>query len=482
MTPKRSKVAGSRRCGLYVRISKDRANEVSTDVQREACAKYAKDRGWAVVEVFEDVGRSAFKANTKRPAFDEMVESVKEGSVDTVVAYKLDRLSRSVRDFSNLAQTLTENGAEFVSVTESFDTTTPMGRAMVSIASVFAELESAVKSERISDALAHRRARGSATNGPRPFGLSADRKKVVAREAKLIGEAARRVLSGGALNEILRDWNGRGIKTTRGNEWSSRGLVYVLTNPTTAGLRDVEGTLVAGTMPAALDRKTWERVAAVLSDPSRRKNNSNRLAHLLTGIVRCGRCGTPMAAKPHKAGWRYVCTVRKGHDACGGVSVDGAKVDGLVADSVVYRIDSDAVRKARTTPGGNGHDELALIEDDLEQVATDFGAGLLSRREWQAARAALESRKAEVAETRASGRESATFARLASAKNVGASWAALDFATQRTILTRTLVERMTVDGIDSDDVIARRTKRLKERPDSDQHITVEDRLDIKWKV
>lgn len=475
-----AKHLAARRCGLYIRISKDRANEVSTDVQRETCAKYAADRGWAVVDVFEDIGRSAFKANTKRPAFEAMVDAVKDGTVDTLVAYKLDRVSRSVRDFSNLAATLTDHGAEFVSVSESFDSTTPMGRAMVSIASVFAELESAVKSERITDALAHQRARGSVTNGPRPFGLTADRKKLEPREAKVIRDAAKRIQAGGALRQIVADLNDRGITTARGGQWSRRALAYVLTSPTTAGLRDIDGTLVAGTMAAPLDRDTWNEVRAVLADPSRRTREGNAVLHLLTGVVLCGRCGTPMAAKPHQAGWRYVCGPRKGYDGCGTVSIDGAKVDDLVTQAMIYRLDSDAVRKAgRRAPMSTVVD---TIDDDLEQLAADFGAGLLSRREWMAARSGLETRRDEMAQARVTGRTSAAFMKLTSAKDIGMAWAKLDVATQRGILTRTLVERIAVDGAGDPETFARRDQRLAKVAESDQHVTADDRLDIRWKV
>ncbi len=344
--------------------------------------------GWAVVEVFADVGRSAYKANVRRPAFESMVEAVTAGEIDTVIVWKLDRISRSVRDFSNFSHLLGDHGAEFVSVTEGFDTTTGIGKAMITITSAFAELESDVKSERIRDALAYQRARGSATNGPRPFGLSADRKTVDKAEAKLLREAAKRVIGGDSLREIVRDWNGRGIVTARGGEWGRRGLAFVLANPTTAGLRTIDGSLVAGTMPGALDRATWDQLQTVLSDPARRMGTTNTTLHLLTGVVRCGACGAPMAAKPHREGWRYVCAPRKGYEACGRVSIDGAKVDHLVSGAVVAVIsESDAVHKAGTPSRSGAKPAATSIDDDLEALAADFGAGLLSRREWMAARA-----------------------------------------------------------------------------------------------
>jgi DNA invertase Pin-like site-specific DNA recombinase len=443
MVAKRRTAPTARRVGIYVRISKDRANEVSTDVQRKACTAYASERGWQVVEVFEDVGRSAFKANVRRPEFERMVEHVEAGLIDTVIAYKLDRLARSVRDFANLAATLDDNRAEFVSVTESFDTTTPMGRAMVSIASVFAELESAVKSERIGDAMAHLRAQGAATHGPRPFGLSADRKQLDPTEAKLIRDAAKRVMAGASLREIVAGWNAEAVPTSRGGSWNRRGLAHVLTNPTTAGLREIDGSLVPGTMPAVLDRATWDSVRAILRDPDRTTGGTNDVVHLLTGIVTCERCKTPMATKGHKAGFRYACAPRKGHeDACQGVSIDGSKLDALIGDAIAFRIDTKDVRNALRKPR-NRQDDLAAIDDDLEALAADFGAGLLSRREWEAARAGLEARRVEAADERAGRRVDAYTKKLADAADIGKAWKRLDVNAQRSVM-RTLIESVSV--------------------------------------
>jgi DNA invertase Pin-like site-specific DNA recombinase len=442
MTTKRSTTRKARRAAVYLRISKDRDNEISTEVQRKACRDYCRSRGWKVVDEYQDIGRSAFKRNVRRPGFEAMVETVEAGDVDTVVAYRLDRVARSVRDFANLAALLDENGAEFVSVAEQFDGTTPMGRAMVSVASVFAELESAVKSERIGDAMAHQRASGAPTHGPRPFGLTADRKATVPAEARLIRAGAKRVLAGDSLRAIAADLNAKGSRTARGSEWSRRSIAHVLCSPTTAGLRDVDGVLVGGTMPTVLDRATWDQVRSMLEDPARRNGTTNATLHLLTGVVTCSTCGTPMASKPHRFGRRYACAPRKGHDACQSVSINAEKVDELVTDAVLYRVDSPAVRKAARN-GGNRCDELARIEADLEALAADFGRGLLTRGEWQAARVGLDERRAELETERVTGRVKAAVRSLANAKDVRAAWDALDVESRRTVV-RALTKTVTI--------------------------------------
>ncbi len=217
----------------------------------------------------------------------------------------------------------------------------------------------------------------------------------------------------------------------------------MLKSPTTAGLRDVDGVLVEGTMPAVLDRPTWDKVAAVLGDPDRNRNGNNAPVHLLTGIVTCAQCGTPMATKPHKAGSRYVCAPRKGYDACQGVSIDGTKTDDLISAAIVHSLDSPAVRKAMQKPERSRADVLAGIDDDLAAVALEFGEGRLSRREWQAARVALETRRSEAEANVSRVSHSAAVRKLAGARDIGKAWVALDVHVQRTIL-RVLADTVTV--------------------------------------
>lgn len=378
-----------RRVGIYVRISKDRADEVSTDVQVKVCRDYARERGWQVVDTYTDRGRSAFKANVKRPAYDRLLDDLEAGAVDTLLVYRLDRMSRSLADFETVWQRIERAGGEFVSVSDGFDTTTAMGTAMRQIAGVFAQLESGIKSERIRDWHEHRAANGAAPTGPRAFGYGPGR-EVVKDEATLIRDAARQVNRGASLRSIVADWNGRGVTTANGKPWSSRALRHVLTNPHTAGLRVIDDVLVEGDWQPVLRRSTWEQVVEVLNDPARRSTTGPTRKHLLSGIARCASCGTPMGVKPNSAGPRYTCLPRAGHDACGKVSIAVADTDTAVRDAV-----RDAIDRGDLDAQLVQHDAPALVaslEADLEALAADHGAGTISRAEWQAARAGLQER------------------------------------------------------------------------------------------
>jgi DNA invertase Pin-like site-specific DNA recombinase len=394
-----TKTDGVRRVLVYVRISKDRANEISTDVQEKTARRYARDKGWQVVGVYIDRGRSAFKSNARRPEYERMLADLEAGVGDTILVYRLDRLSRSAADFGVLWRRLERAAAEFVSVNDSFDTTTAMGKAMLQIAVVFAELESGIKSERIRDWHEERAARGAVPTGPRQFGYT-DGRTVVADEAALIRDAARRIVKGtGTVKGIVAEWNAAGWRSSTGNAWARQTFRGLLTNPHTAGLRRVDGELVPGNWKPVLPRALYDDVCAVLQDPGRRTGNGSKRRYLLSGIVRCGVCGTPMAVKGHVSGVRYACLPRSGYQACGKVSIEIERTDLLVLAAVKERFGADDVKAALKTA-----DPAAVVdalEDELEQLARDYGNGGIGPAEWRAARAGLEERLAHARETAA---------------------------------------------------------------------------------
>ena len=119
---------------IYARQSVDKKDSLSIEGQVEQCRRYAGDSA----TVFKDKGYSG--KNTKRPAFAELIKAVKDGKVEKIFVYRLDRFSRSIADFSRLWELLERNGVEFYSATENFDTSTPIGRAMLNIVLVFAQL------------------------------------------------------------------------------------------------------------------------------------------------------------------------------------------------------------------------------------------------------------------------------------------------------------------------------------------------------
>ena len=150
---------------IYARQSLDKKDSLSIEGQIELCQRFAGEEAC----VFQDKGFSG--KNTKRPAFQELMDQVRVGSIQKILVYRLDRFSRSIADFSLIWRELEEHGVEFQSVTENFDTSSPMGRAMLNVVMTFAQLERETTAERVKDNYYHRFQLGAWPGGPAPFGF-----------------------------------------------------------------------------------------------------------------------------------------------------------------------------------------------------------------------------------------------------------------------------------------------------------------------
>jgi site-specific DNA recombinase len=417
------------KCAIYVRVSVDRPEETSTTTQEARAREYAERRGWKVIEVYEDKGRSAFKREVRRPALDRLMADIDAGIIDAVVVWKLDRWCRSLTEFGTLWDRLKAAGCEWASVTEQFDTTSAMGKAMVGVAVLFAELESGIKSERLNEWHRHREAVGSPPTIRPTFGYGPGWKpdKIA---APLVRKAAADLLNGGSVRSIIRAWNDAGILTTRGNQWSRLSLLKCLRSPSIAGLREVDGTLIEGTWKPIMDRETWQRVNDLLSDPVRRTNGGGT-RKMLSGILHCSLCDGPMGHRGHNAGPRYVCKPSFEDSGCGSLSIDASIADEYLRTAVITAV-------AGGLPAVEIHDpgEVDRLEGELSALAADYGNGIVSRAEWQAARVGLEARIREAIE-RASRATAAVPADLETA------WPKLSVEQRRSIIL-TLVEKVTV--------------------------------------
>jgi site-specific DNA recombinase len=207
----RAEVKRKVRCAIYCRKSSEEGLEQSfnsLDAQREACAAYIdsqRHEGWlALDDRYDDGGYSG--GTLERPALQRLIRDIEAGRVDTVVCYKIDRLSRSLTDFAKLVEVFERNSVTFVSVTQSFCTTTSMGRLTLNILLSFAQFEREVIGERIRDKFAASRAKGLWMGGRPPLGYDVrDRKLVVnPTEAELVRLIFRRFLDLGSALLLIR--------------------------------------------------------------------------------------------------------------------------------------------------------------------------------------------------------------------------------------------------------------------------------------
>src|ERR1700745_3280776 len=211
------------RCAIYTRKSTEHNLDLtftSLDAQREACEAYIKSQaheGWTLVrDRFDDGGLSG--ASLDRPALQNLLDQVRTRRVDIIVVYKVDRLTRSLADFAKLVDLFDEHEVSFVSVTQSFNTTSSMGRLTLNVLLSFAQFEREVIGERVRDKIAASKRKGIWVGGPVPLGYKSVAKKlvVVEEEAELVRKIFAEYLRLGSIRGLAEVLSGAGVKPHTG--------------------------------------------------------------------------------------------------------------------------------------------------------------------------------------------------------------------------------------------------------------------------
>ena len=283
------------KAALYIRVSTDRQAEEgdSLEEQESELKKYCEFRKFHIKNIYIERGKSG--GNTKRPEYQKLIKDMQAQRINTVVVKKLDRLSRSLLDFEALMVIMQTHEVEFISIRESFDTTTAMGKAMLRIALVFAQLEREQTSERISDVMQYRASLGHFNGGQPPFGYVALNKELMISNqqkplVELIYKRFLETLSIMAVVNYLNDTKQFSIKKT---PWTDSQILYILRNPTYKGFVIWKGNLYPGLHQPIIAPSLWDRVAAIFEST---KSNLGRTKSELTlqKLVICGACSTPL--------------------------------------------------------------------------------------------------------------------------------------------------------------------------------------------
>jgi DNA invertase Pin-like site-specific DNA recombinase len=284
-----------RRCAVYTRKSSEEGLEQdfnSLHARREACEAFIKSQtgeGWRLLKShYDDGGISG--ATMERPALQRLLEDIRNGLVDVVVVYKVDRLTRSLADFAKMVELFDAYGISFVAVTQQFNTTTSMGRLTVNVLLSFAQFEQEVTGERIRDKIAASKRKGMWMGGRPPLGYDVHERRLIVNQAEA---------------ELVQQIYRRYLKLGSGGKSFSRGALYeLLSNPLYIGEISHKQERHPGQHEPIVKRELWEEVQQLLREGTRRSGEaaSKALSSPLAGkgsmntASRCMRRERPKAA------------------------------------------------------------------------------------------------------------------------------------------------------------------------------------------
>jgi len=467
------------RIATYTRISTDEDRQpFSLAAQADRLENYVKVQdGWRIVRRFTD---SASGATLERPGLRDALQEARAGVYELLLVYRVDRLSRNVRQLAQVADELEKAGVALRSATEPFDTSSPAGKMMLQMLGVFAEFERATIVERISAGMERAASQGGWVVGRVPYGYLRDRGTNLIHPAEPQADVVRRIFAMYAEGQmgaarIADVMNAEGHRTKNGTPFCARIVLSVLNNPIYAGRVEFRGTIHPGLHTPIVDQATFESVVRILEErgESQALKRGHPSDYVLSGVIRCGRCrkayvGT--SARGRKGLYHYyVCSTRYryGTGFCSGDRLPKDGLEDAVIEQMrdVYRntslieeaIAQNALEDAQPTEDASRRlagvrQELAGATRSLDRYFGAFEEGSLSPADCQeritklkAHIDALTAEEASLAEKAAEGPEE-----IPSACDI-AEWATdLDTllragsAQQRKALMRLLVKELRV--------------------------------------
>ncbi len=362
---------------IYARQSIDKKDSISIDTQIDLCKRYCCGE----YRIYSDKGWSG--KNLDRPKFKQLLSDIKNGGIDKLVVYKLDRISRSLNDFSNLMEVFRQYGVEFASTVETFDTSTPIGRAMLGIIMVFAELERENILLRVKDNYYARGEKGLYLGGIPIYGFDKIPAKLNGiKTSMLIPNVDMTTVeyifgayreSGCSLGDIVKVLNEQGVESPNGTLWDSSKVSRLLRSPTYVGadmevyryfkdkgakisnpVEDFTGehgcflygkreanerkytdvrahVLSLGLHEGVIASELWLDVQRKLDGNSQIKKGKSGSYSWLSGMIKCGKCGYAMRVMNGKY---FYCSGKANHRLCEGI--DG-KPEIADVEQAVYR-------------------------------------------------------------------------------------------------------------------------------------------------
>jgi site-specific DNA recombinase len=413
---------------IYCRVStKEQSSEdhYSLDNQEQRCRDYLSMKRWRLHQMRKDV---ASGKNSERAGFQDLLTAIRNDQLDVVLVYRLDRLSRNVRDIYDFLDLIRERNVGFVSVTEGFDTTTAMGRAMLGVSAVFAQLTREMISENTKDGLLRRAEAGLYTgNTAMLYGYSYDQQKGLLVSHETETPVLRQIFdwfteSKWGCVKITKMLNVRRIPSKTGGQWNATTVANILRNPVYCGQVRKGDKIIAGQHEGIISQEQFDAAQAIIQSRAPLAPRSHRSPHLLSGIVHCGICGrsfrshtlTPKNAKGEKGKYlfyRHPNIVKMEKGMCTPIAKSAPRLESAVVAKIREAAQSDllqqmALDEVRSRMGSNHvpvvelRDKLALelaqLADKFTQWADRLDSGKIDEEQFDQQNRRLLQRKQEL--------------------------------------------------------------------------------------
>lgn len=400
--------------GRYLRISDDPEHEAKGVArQDEDLIAFIESAGGIVGPVYNENDTGAYKKKRVRlpdgtivyrvirPVWQDILSDLRAGVIGAAGVYDLDRLARDPRDLEDAIEVVEHYRRPIVGVTGGFDLVTDNGRFAARILVAQANKASADTARRVARKHLQQQQNGVPTGGRRPFGWNDDKRTLNEPEAAELRSAVERIIGGWPSSAVVVDWNKRGVKPTRAEQWHQSSLVGLLKNPRICGLRargvkefdsasgitrhslevvrNVDGTPVVGQWEPIVSVEDWEAVNAALraraTAPGPRPIGHNAWRYLLSGFLRCGECGKPLRGMSNASrkqngypGHVYACA-STAQGGCGRVARHGPKCDEYVTQAVLAKVELELSGATETEPGPWPREtELAAVTADIADL------------------------------------------------------------------------------------------------------------------
>lgn len=393
------------KCAIYTRVSTSEGLEqkfTSLDNQRESAESYIqsqKSEGWIILpDRYDDGGFTG--ADTDRPALQRLIEDIKAHRINCIVVYKVDRLSRSLLNFSQLLEFFDQNNVTFVSVTQHFNTNTSMGRLTLNILLSFAQFEREIISERTRDKMGAARKKGKWIGGPVPLGYDLDRENhkliVNQEEAKIVRGFFGLYLKERSLLSVAKIANAKGYKTKirkiddgrqrGGVKFSSTGVELILKNTRYIGKVRYQDTLYPGEHERILDDDTFMKVQEALHTNAakpRTREPIGKTIGLLSKLLRCSACDSSMylthSVKHGNLRYcHYVClnAQKRGYQECPTRLVNAGLMESKVMECL-RKLTDDQKLAPDTWESSTLAQKRLTLKNIVKEIRYDGGTGIL---------------------------------------------------------------------------------------------------------